>query len=190
MQTAKRGLLLRYSALYFYATLPLGVHSVYVCTERHAEHPHLVGSHASRARSTRRVPRGAGCLFIAALRTTYSRGEKHRAALSLRRSPTSPRSGVTSRGAERSGAAGPAALRATGNLVRLHLPRRSCSVQRGNGWSEVACEQTHQMLSSSVSWKPQDEGEKKERERDACLRARGLTIASLSEGHAGGTAGR
>lgn len=63
----------------------------------------LVGSHASRARSTRRVPRGAGCLFIAALRTTYSRGEKHRAALSLRRSPTSPRSGVTSRGAERSG---------------------------------------------------------------------------------------
>lgn len=103
MQTAKRGLLLRYSALYFYATLPLGVHSVYVCTERHAEHPHLVGSHASRARSTRRVPRGAGCLFIAALRTTYSRGEKHRAALSLRRSPTSPRSGVTSRGAERSG---------------------------------------------------------------------------------------
>lgn len=98
--------------------------------------------------------------------------------------------GAVSLHGERSGAAGPAALRATGNLVRLHLPRRSCSVQRGNGWSEVACEQTHQMLSSSVSWKPQDEGEKKERERDACLRARGLTIASLSEGHAGGTAGR
>lgn len=86
-----------------------------------------------------------------------------------------------------------AALFTTSNLLYLHLSQRSCSVQRGNVWSKVACEQTHQMLSFSVSWKPQDEREQKI--KNVCIKRSGFNHSSPHYGTpqprgAGGRRGR